>query len=322
MSNFLFNLAQRGAGLEHMVAQPATTPYFAPDLHVSRTTQPESPPADETLVADLRTVYTVRQERPPVSETKPPLPEVIAPTRAPRVETSEPRYSERPSTIQAQTNIIAAAHEEESGPDEVVGSSESRPKPISDPRRDPKQASPPIASHAEEASPSSLTAGPEVETGSAELSTPVRVVARTREVSRLEERASGLPDVPVSDARSSERPSDSRARSQPRLAPVRPAERSQTSPAAFDEVEVIYGETPAIVQPPPVTGRGLDRPRTLDPSEKPDATPPVQIRIGTVEVRAVTPPAAPHPDPQPAAPAPGGFDDYAVIRSYVSWERP
>jgi hypothetical protein len=302
-----------------MVAQPAATPYFAPDPHVSRPARPQSPPADETLATGLRAGRTGRQERPPVGETTPP--EATAPTRAPHIETSDPRYSERPSPSQAQTNFIAAAHEEESRPAEVVGSSESRPEPISDPRRDPEQASPPAVSHAEEASPSSSTSGSEVEAGSAKLSTPVRVVARTREVSRLEETTSGRPDVSVSDAKSSEHPSDSQALSQSRLAPVRPAERSQTSPGAFDESETFPGETPAIIQPPPIIEQASERSRVATVSERTDATPPVQVRIGTVEVRAVTPPTTPPPDPRPAAPAPGGFDDYAMIRSYVSWER-
>jgi hypothetical protein len=43
----------------------------------------------------------------------------------------------------------------------------------------------------------------------------------------------------------------------------------------------------------------------------------VQIHIGTVEVRATTPPPAPAPRP---APAPQGFDDYVQIRTYVNRE--
>jgi len=42
----------------------------------------------------------------------------------------------------------------------------------------------------------------------------------------------------------------------------------------------------------------------------------IHVRIGTVEVRATTPPPAPSP-----APAPQGFGDYAAVRSYVGWER-
>jgi hypothetical protein len=42
----------------------------------------------------------------------------------------------------------------------------------------------------------------------------------------------------------------------------------------------------------------------------------IHVRIGTMEVRATTPPPAPSP-----APAPQGFGDYAAVRSYVGWER-
>jgi hypothetical protein len=53
------------------------------------------------------------------------------------------------------------------------------------------------------------------------------------------------------------------------------------------------------------------------------ATPaPVQVRIGTVEIRA-TPPPAPTPAPAPAArrpAAPRGFDAYRRARSHERWE--
>lgn len=310
MSSFLLNLAQRGAGLEPVVAaQPATTPYFAPDPGVSYTTQPESPPIDESFVTDPR---TVRPEGAPVNETK--TPDVTAPTRAPLVERSRPRYSAQP-----QTDIITTAYERESRPDEA-NRSDSRPEPISNPRRDPQRASPPVNLHVEETSPSSLTSGPEA--GPDEPQVPTRVMPRLREMTqikeipRLEAAVNGEPDTSVPETTPSGRSADSRAR----LAPVRPADRSHTSPGAFDEVETFPVETPAVVQPSPIIQQERSIASTL--LEKAGAPPPVQVRIGTVEVRAVTPPTTPPPGPQPAGDtAPGGFDDYAMIRSYVSWGR-
>ena len=42
---------------------------------------------------------------------------------------------------------------------------------------------------------------------------------------------------------------------------------------------------------------------------------PIQVRIGTIEVRATTPPAP----PKPPVPTPQGFDDYAPLRNYLTW---
>jgi hypothetical protein len=290
-----------------VVAQPVATPYFTPELDFSYTTHLESPPVTETFAPDQ---HTVQPEGVPVGETRSTTPDVTAPARTALVESSGPRYS--PS--QSRTDIPSTANEWKSWPDEALGRSEMRSKPVSDPQRDAEQATPPVDSRAEEASPSRLTprSGAEV----TELTTPIRVVARTREVSMLQETAGRRPAVPVSDARSSEHSSVSRARP----AHVRPADRPQTSPGAYDEVETFPVETPALVRPSPIIQQERSLASTL--LEKPGAPPPVHVRIGTVEVRALTPPATPPPGPQPAGgSAPGGFDDYAMIRSYVSWGR-
>ena len=49
--------------------------------------------------------------------------------------------------------------------------------------------------------------------------------------------------------------------------------------------------------------------------------PTVQVRIGTVEIRATTPPASTPPGPEPPpSPSPQGFDDYVFLRNYVTRE--
>jgi hypothetical protein len=45
----------------------------------------------------------------------------------------------------------------------------------------------------------------------------------------------------------------------------------------------------------------------------------IRVRIGRVEVRAATP--SPPAPPTPRAPKPQGFEDYELMRSYLSWER-
>jgi hypothetical protein len=62
-------------------------------------------------------------------------------------------------------------------------------------------------------------------------------------------------------------------------------------------------------------------PRIVKPALPESNKSEVQVRIGTVEVRAAAPP------PQPPAisasrskPKPQGFDEYRHIRSYLSWE--
>jgi hypothetical protein len=75
--------------------------------------------------------------------------------------------------------------------------------------------------------------------------------------------------------------------------------------------------SPEAVRPTPVIVPELAQAKALPPLRRPAAAEPesVQVRIGSVEVRAATPPAP------PSAPAPQGFDDYAAVRSYTGWER-
>ncbi|MBA2714809.1 MAG: hypothetical protein H0U55_14790 [Rubrobacteraceae bacterium] len=52
--------------------------------------------------------------------------------------------------------------------------------------------------------------------------------------------------------------------------------------------------------------------KTVTPRQEPG---PIQVHIGTVEVRASTPPPAPRQPPEP-----GGFDGYLAVRTYAGWE--
>lgn len=57
-------------------------------------------------------------------------------------------------------------------------------------------------------------------------------------------------------------------------------------------------------------------PMLAEPAIIPSEPRPIQVRIGTIEVRATTPPPPAPPSPS----APQGFDEYVRIRTYVNWE--
>ena len=68
----------------------------------------------------------------------------------------------------------------------------------------------------------------------------------------------------------------------------------------------------SVVRPAPIQSPAL--PALEKPAAMPSEPRPIQVRIGTIEVRATTPPA---PAPPPA-PMPQGFDDYVLVRNYVN----
>jgi hypothetical protein len=78
--------------------------------------------------------------------------------------------------------------------------------------------------------------------------------------------------------------------------------------------------SPEPVRPAPVIVPEPAHPQALPPLHRPTAAQPepelIQVRIGSVEVRASIPPPAPLP-----APVQQGFDDYAAVRSYAGWEK-
>jgi hypothetical protein len=72
---------------------------------------------------------------------------------------------------------------------------------------------------------------------------------------------------------------------------------------AAPAVDLLSGSTVLAAREEPASGRSRSQ--------------TIQVHIGKVEVRAVTPPAA----PAPRAPRPQGFEGYELMRSYLSWER-
>jgi hypothetical protein len=264
MGDFLFNLAQRGAGLAPAAVQADTMPYFA---------------------AGLRPVHTARAEGAPVGEHTPEMPasSVTASTRAPLVE--GPELQDRgQSPYPPIETIVTTAYERESRVDGT-----NRPEPRSEPTFNHPQATkrsfPNLNLRAEEAPHLDLRVGSKAKVESAEPTTPIRVVPRLHEVPELGAAVDGQPDPSTAGHPPSRRSTGSWA--------TLPARLTSRSPAA--NVSERTGVTPPAPQP-------------------------TQVRIGTIEVRATTQPAAPPPASQ-TAPVPTGFEDYAMIRSYRSWER-
>lgn len=114
------------------------------------------------------------------------------------------------------------------------------------------------------------------------------------------------------------------------LVDVPPQPASRTQPAPLDGV---VGNAQQVRHPPadpqpaprPVAGQAAipvrtrvattRRPRSYEPTTAQPESGPIQVRIGTVEVRASTPPAASRQTPEPQ-----GFDAYAAMRTYTGWE--
>jgi hypothetical protein len=325
VSNFLHNLVLRGAGIASAVAaQPDAAPLFATYLPDAQTEQPENVPVDETP-----------PEIPALSgAVAPPTPQT------PLVERPGPQLGAQLSPSQVRPDI-ATAHERKPWPDELnrpipkpepISDPERTlepayaPEPISDPEWVPQPASTPLSPHSEDTLSTRLTVRPEVGAESAGLPTPNRVVPRIQEVARLEAAPHyGQPDAPVSVAAPSGRSSGSRAQpvTWPTLA--EPVGSSQPSPGALGENEIGPVVIPAVIQSAAAVSEPPRRSLATTPSEEPGVTPsasqPVQVRIGTIEVRATTPPNVPQQVPR-SAQGSGGFDDYAMIRSYTGWERP
>jgi hypothetical protein len=324
VSNFLLNLVLRGAGITSAVApQPDAAHPFATYRPAALTEQPENVPADETP-AEIPA---------PSGAVAPPTPQT------PRVERPGPQYRAQRPPSQLRPDI-ATAHETpwpdelnrpipKSGPisdPEQTLEPAYAPEPISDRERVPQPASTPLSPHSEDTLSPGLTVGPEVRAESAGLPTPLRVVPRIQEGDSLEAAPhNGQSDAPVPDAAPSGRSSGSSAQPVTRPTSAEPVGRSQPSPGALGENEIVPVVTPAVIQSAATVSETPRQSLATTPLEEPGVTPsasqPVQVRIGTIEVRATAPPNVPQQVPR-SAQRPDGFDDYAVIRSYTGWDRP
>ncbi len=327
MSDFILNLVRRGAGLAPVVAlQPPFMPGFAPDIGAAHPAEPGS-------------------ERAPVGEDRPELP-VQTQAEATSVQAQL-------SPAAALSSPIPASADAAPPPSSLVRTSplplpvdtESAQEPLPKPA-EPAAAQPNTEVSSTAVEPAAPQPQEEVPLTAAEpQSSPPRRTRLPASPSVSMPRAEPTVQMPGDTSKPEPSlpailptPSQPAARPQPaRDLPTKPKTGPVAMPAAIYPIpthemrETSEGETVAQVQPattPPATARGQaiikpapvtqPSPTTLTMVEPAIPRPeprPIQVRIGTIEVRATTPPIS-----RPPTPAPQGFDDYVQIRTYVNWE--
>jgi len=164
------------------------------------------------------------------------------------------------------------------------------------PHRVPNAGSPPVHSTLEEASAFILAPGPGIEESDVDLVSAPKTGHPLRRQAIVE---------PVT-------PPLLTTRGKPRVQEVFEQE-------AVTKVQPVtphpMATSPPVIKPAPIQSQLP----TFPASEKPAGTQaeprPIQVRIGTIEVRATTPP----PPAPPPTPAPQGFGDYVLLRNYVNW---
>jgi hypothetical protein len=297
------------------VVPAATPPHPAPTTATpspgeSDSAQPRSsvPDQDRGSGDPLRALKVDRAERPVrtqfSSEVRPSQP-VLAPKEPTPLPPSTAATSSPPSTPDVAVEVrdtpsqpIQATLEPAQAATQDVTAVE---KPAKGENKKPVSSSPPAVEATQEPSP--RPAGPAVEIGASPTT-----AAESGSVSP------GLVRPPTLPSASSE-PSGPEPGRPP---PTRPTAHEgktvvQIEPALLPAVTVgqaIIGLEPTTPKPSPVP------PASVGSATTPESR-PVQVHIGTIEVRATTPPPVPAPQPPPA---PQGFDDYVHIRTYRNWD--
>jgi hypothetical protein len=385
VSDFVHNLARRGAGLDPVATvRPPFVPYFAPGLP-TRVWRPAP-----SLVEGMR---ETREAPPPAASLQPAVPEPDREAgqemKPARVSASEQLSSPAVSPLPPQPpapdpeppSVPPPAHDRRKDGQPAPRHSESLP---AGPANPPRDISPPLREAQEEHVPtiraraarltvvgSEAKPADEMPPGSPIGSSPEARAAvepgrapgtqspspgsggspQIRVASSEEVTERYLPAVRTTAARQPEAGQTTRG-SGPAAVGTKVVETTvveasksdgpthRGEPAAGVEPDPVHppsGEPAATGQPAPlaqatptpvaspVRQASVIRPEPAHPAVLPPLlqranTPPeresIHVRIGTVEVRATTPPPA-----SPPAPQHQGFDDYAMIRSYMGWER-
>lgn len=328
MSNFILNLVQRGAGLTPSMVHPSLPPVLPPDRSIENILQPGS---------EARTVDEASEEILAPSAPAPTLP--AAP---------ESRHASTQFSPHSNATDLPGVQLQASGAREAVPSQPRVEQAVFSPvaptpavssvgsLREDWSFSTPTRSEPETAPVTSPTAAPP---------TPIHRKAATSSPVAQAEAISGRSDE--GSARSTPAQEDRAMSSFPFPRSPQEAKPLHRFPEEFSEhrpvttvTQSIAGATPhADGAPKPETGmqvpsispranlpHAIVRPaqgtetatpfsipmeRTVAPAEPPT----IQVRIGTIEVRATTPPA---PSPPPVV-ASQGFDDYMLVRSYKNW---
>lgn len=292
--DFLLNLAQRGAGRLGEAPQPPFRPEFPVEPGIREESlevveRPEEPVRGEAVAkpeVERRVVRTV-------TDGQGRTPDVQARTVPVEVAVPEPA---RPAPLFREVPVRQLV-ESPASPRIIEKAAVPPAPPV--PRPVPAVATPlaprPVVQSAEPALAESPKPRPVPHQPSPILAEPPRVPIFPKVDPKVEVIASPEPSRPAEPSKSE---------------PVRPAPAPREAPAA----RVVLAPPP-----PPEIPAAVERPQP----EPAPAAPPVEVRIGTIEIRAAAPPPPPQqalPAPaRPASPEPVGLERYARVRGYAGW---
>jgi hypothetical protein len=353
MTAFLSNLVRRGVGATRADAvRPPYVPQFTPvlarpwrqGLSGNEPYAPEPPtPADHPHEPASTSVKTVpkapdpasipAEEAPPPSIPRSPqdASDTVAAPRASRTRSAspdegnspprDPTPTERPEERTRRTPDVDAPRPrvdepavaamkvpdppEISMPPMPQSSGSGRPPPQHDTSADPGTTLPPLRSSAPQDSSGDNAADIR------EAATRQSRVVRNR--GEHADRPASPENVKVVLAESLPL-STSRARRAPRDDVIERTEPARRPPARKEAAPVARPEAHRGMPPVRLGPTKSKEQAPREPADVPPERGPVQVRIGTVEVRASTPPAIGQP------PESHGFDGYLAMRTYAGWE--
>lgn len=300
-SDYLVNLARRGAGLApETTVQPSVSPAFSPGSEPLWTSEDVSKEPGATTELPLESASTPAAASEPVVFRKetaspdrvsssPPSLRPSPPWNTPLPSTPSPRRSSESTDVNpGEANSIV--------PPSPIGELASQQPPFPDTAK--------LAS-VEPIVPSNPAIAPQPGSLQPQMGSVESSLGEDRSPRPL-----SPPDLPIELADAIPRPTN-------RLSPASLPSDQLVSPIAVTPATAV--ERP---QPMPPNNPAAMRPQLAHPPQAPDsrksAAPPVQVRIGRIEVRMTAPP----PKPAPVTPSKSrnlvrNFDQYAAARRYV-----
>jgi hypothetical protein len=310
MSDFITNLVHRGAGLLRETAvMPPFQPRFAPDVKMAA---PDVPPLPDKTQEQGSTPATVtKTEKPNVPE--PPMPRTAMPEQG-QGETPE---STRSLPVEQQ-------------PDQP-GLDESPPAALSPPPRDvleelvkPREA--PVTTFSEAETMPIVQPSIQSITSPGKQRKSERNVEPQITVSRVPEPAATSPAASVPPLETIHHVEEETVVHEHVMSVPESIETQVLPPDIFttsdDGPDTVVADSPVpmpIIQPAPMPWQLLPnmKAEVNRPTRSETGPSTVEVRIGTVEVRANQPPA---PAPSRTGPKPQGFERYARLRGGGEWE--
>lgn len=297
MSNFIYNLAQRGAGLAPTIKlQPSVTPRLTPDLDVVQTNrlEPETVPVEEATPEVPTQSEAAPSDTPPETTEFPTTTDLNRLTAPVQSEATSPPAP--PEELQLPTNADFVGQT----PPNVA----TRPRPEGEVKRSTSpmflvkpKGQIPVGDVPEPRRP--IDSKPDLP------SEPLPARARVRP---REQYNSSFETLETEDV-------ETQASVHTRPAPL-PHEVSE--PKSFAKIEPATShqtaEREAMVRSPSVQLPEFKESSKANVTSSESRS--VQVRIGTIEVRATTP----SPPAQAPVQTPKGFDDYGLVRNYINWK--